>query len=505
MNTSHRIFLGALVHETNTFSPLPTTLASFAQGGLLHHAGDAGTFERARQTDGYGDALAAFTKAGDELVAGPCAWAMPSGLVGRHAYETLRDELLDTLSGAGTIDAVFLFLHGAMMADGYADCEGDLLARVRQLLGPAMPIGVLLDLHGNVSQAMVDSGAVFVACKEYPHTDYPARVVELRAMLSDMIDGAPWPVTLLRKVPMVAPLGTTEKPMSDFVRRLAASEGDGGILSVSAMHGFAWSDTPDMGAAILIVHAGGDQAAAARARALAQTLATELFAIRASGMHKYLPLDAAIAQALALSGKGGPVVMADSSDNPGGGAACDSTFVLRALLERGIDRVAFGMLWDPQAVQIAAAAGVGARLALRIGGKVGPQSGDPLDVMAEVMAVQQDPYQIGVGGQGREPMGLSVAIRVAGIEIVLNSIRQQMFSPNPFSDLGIDLASKRIVVVKSSQHFRTGFDPIASATVYCNAPGSINLDFASLPYAHVRRPIWPLDDLTSANLTEDSQ
>lgn len=503
MNTPKRVFLGALVHETNSFSPLPTTIASFSEGGLLHRVGDSATFERARQTPGYGDALALFTDAGDEVVAGPCAWAMPSGLVARHVYETLRDELLGALSSAGKLDAICLFLHGAMVADGYADCEGDLLSRVRKQVGNEMPIGVLLDLHGNVSAAMVDSGAILIACKEYPHTDYGPRARELRAILAGMIDCGLKPATHLRRVPMVAPLGTTEQPMFDFVRQLEASEGADGILSVSAMHGFAWSDTPDMGAAILVVHEGGDKAVETRAKALAETLAGELFAIRASGTSKYLPLGAALDAAFALGNERGPVVLADSSDNPGGGAACDSTFVLRALLERGASNVALGMIWDPQAVLTAAAAGVGARIPLRIGGKVGPQSGDPVDVMAEVIAVHENPYQVGVGGQGREPMGLTVSVRVEGIEIVLNSIRQQTFSPNPFTDLGIDLASKRIVVVKSSQHFRTGFDPITSATVYCNAPGSINLDLAGLPYAHVRRPIWPLDDLKSATQTEE--
>jgi microcystin degradation protein MlrC len=155
------------------------------------------------------------------------------------------------------------------------------------------------------------------------------------------------------------------------------------------------------------------------------------------------------------------------------------------------------MIWDPQAALIAADAGVGARIALRIGGKVGPQSGDPLDVDAEVTAVRHDLCQVGVGGQGAEPMGLSVALRVRGIDIVLNSIRQQTFSTNPFTDLGIDLRARALVVVKSSQHFRTAFDPIAAATVYCNAPGSLNLDLSTLPYQLIQRPIWPLDAVDS--------
>lgn len=489
-----RIFLAALLHETNCFSPLPTTLRSFRENGLLHRPGDVHTKARADATQGYGDALKVFKERGDEVVTGLCAWAMPSGLVARQSYESLRDELLDGLDAAGQVDAVFLFLHGAMMAEGYPDCEGDLLSKMRARFGAKLPIGVLLDLHGNVSLAMVESGALLVACKEYPHTDYLPRTRELAAMLNHCVTTGRAPLCLMQRVPMVAPLGTTEDPMRSFVDSLQDMEGVNGVISISVMHGFAWSDTKDMGASIVVVH---EHVEAARFEAMhvATTLATRLFALRESGLSNRLPLQPAMDAALAAIGQGGPVVFADSSDNPGGGAACDSTFVLQELFDRGIGNVAFGMLWDPQAALLASDAGVGARLPLRIGGKVGPQSGHPIDVSAEVLAVSSDVSQGGLDGQVGEPMGLTVAIRVAGIEIVINSIRQQTFSPNCFTDLGIDLSSKAIVVVKSSQHFRQCFDPIARATVYCNAPGSLNFDLTNLPYMNIRRPIWPLDDI----------
>jgi microcystin degradation protein MlrC len=495
-----RVFLAALVHETNSFSPLPTTLRSFVENGLLHRPGDAATAGRARETEAYGDALTVFAEAGDEVVAGMCAWAMPSGIVSRQAYESLRDELLQELRAAGPLDAVLLFLHGAMVAEGYPDCEGDILRRVRAIVGAATPVGALLDLHGNVGAGMLDAGAILVACKEYPHTDYLPRARELRALLAAAAtEGGAMPTMHLQRVPMIAPLGTTESPMREFVARLHACEGEDGILSVSAMHGFAWSDTPDMGAAILVACRGDDRAAHDRAKRLGRELAAAMFSIRDSGLKNRLPLAQALDAALAARSVAGPVILADSSDNPGGGSACDSTFVLRALLERGVENAALGMIWDPQAALIAADAGIGARIALRIGGKVGPQSGAPLDVDAEVLAVEHDLRQVGVGGQGAEPMGLSVALRVGGIAVVLNSIRQQTFSTNPFTDLGIDLRSKALVVVKSSQHFRTAFDPIAGATVYCNAPGSLNLDLATLPYTRIQRPIWPLDAVATAS------
>ena len=151
---------------------------------------------------------------GDDVVLGTCAWAMPSGIISRNAFESLRDEVLEDLRTAGAIDAVLLFLHGAMVADGYPDCEGDILARVRSIVGPQVPIGVLLDLHGNVSHAMIASDAILVACKEYPHTDYLPRARELRSLLAKAAAGEIKPTTLLRQIPMVAPLGTTENPIA---------------------------------------------------------------------------------------------------------------------------------------------------------------------------------------------------------------------------------------------------------------------------------------------------
>jgi len=343
---------------------------------------------------------------------------------------------------------------------------------------------------------MVATGTVITACKEYPHVDYLPRARELHAILAAAARGGAMPRTALRRVPMLGLFGTTEGPMKAFVHRVQACERQPGILAVSPMHGFPWSDTPDTCAGMLVV-SDGDAASARHADVLADQLAAEFFALRASASARRLPIDTALDEALALAsaagGRPGPVVIADGSDNPGGGAASDSTFVLHAMLARGVENAAFGLLWDPQAAAIAAAAGIGARLALRFGGKVGPMSGPPVDATVQVLAVREDGAQRGLDGHAIDPLGLAVAIRVDGIDVVLNSRRQQTFSPDCFSALGIDIAARRLVVVKSSQHFRAGFDPIARATVYCDAPGSLNGDLAQLPYRHLHRPLWPLD------------
>lgn len=501
------IFLAALAHETNSFSPIPTTLRAFEDGILYRAAGAAGGandedgLRKALDFPGYGFLRDTAHAAGDRVTLGPCAWAQPGGPVARQVYEDLRDQLLAQLQAAPGVDAVVLVLHGAMIAHGYPDCEGDLLTRVRALVGPDVPVGALLDLHGNLTPAMTDGGAVLIACKEYPHTDYLARTRELHAILSRMARGGLRPAVVTRRVPMLGLFGTGDAPMRAFLRQVSAFEDVPGMLSISVMHGFPWSDTDATGAAVMVVFDGGAQAQA-RAQEIAAALAGDFFALRGLGGKTMLPVHDAVSSCLAFEG-GGLVVLADGADNPGGGAACDSTFILRELLERGVRDAALGMIWDPQAVQLAMDAGVGAELALRVGGKVGPASGLPLDLRATVTAVRGDARQHGLAGKYTEALGDAVAIRAEGIDIVLNSRRQQVFSPECFTELGIDLAAKRLVVVKSTRHFRAWFDPIAADTVFCDAPGALNSDLARLPYIHLRRPVWPLDPIDAMPPTDD--
>ena len=492
-----RLFLGGLVHETSSFSPLPTSVQSFREGVLIHRSDPRALQQVAAQPNLMG-VVAAAARQGDTLLPGLYAEAQPSGPLSRADYESLRDELLGDLRASmsqGPVDAVLLVLHGAMLAEGYHDCEGDLLMRVRELIGPKVPLGALLDLHCNLSPAMLESGAALVACKEYPHIDYAARGEELHAMLGAMVRGdlaikAHW-----KRVPLLGIFGTTVAPMSDFVARLKDSEDRlPGILSVSVLHGFPWADTPHTCAAVLVL-AEDSPAAAGVAEDLLQELAEAFYSIRETAAAKRLPLKDALdaAEAEMRLARPGPVVLADTADNAGGGAAGDSTFVLRELLERGIRDVALGMIWDPQAVAIATSAGVGARLPLRVGGKVGPMSGDPVDLEVEVLVCRADARQRSLTPGGTDPLGPSVAVRAQGIDIVLNSIRQQVFSAECFTQLGINPAAKRLVVVKSTQHFRSGFDAMAAAVVYADSPGSLQANIGSLPFKHLPRPVWPID------------
>ena len=293
------------------------------------------------------------------------------------------------------------------------------------------------------------------------------------------------PVAAAVDCEMLVVMHTSREPARSFVDRIQALEGRDGILSISVSHGFAWGDTEHMGTQVL-VYADGD---GAQAQALARRLADELIGLREELSVRHPGIEEALDEALAF--EGGPVVLADGADNPGGGAAGDSTFILRRLLERGIGNACLGPLWDPVAVRIAFEAGKGARLPLRIGGKIGPLSGDPVDALCTVKALMPDMKMTGLAGTP-VALGDAALVETAGVEIVLITLRNQAMGTDLFTQLGCDLASKKIVVVKSSQHFYASFSALAKHVIYVGAPGTVTLDLDTLPYSKIRRPKWPM-------------
>ena len=478
-----RVFTGSLATETNTFAPMPTGLAAFKDRRYYpagRHPVDMTPFG--------GPLWAARTRAAEfgwTLIEGMVASAQPGGTVTRVAYESLRDELLADLRAALPVDIVLLGLHGAMVADGYDDCEGDLLVRVREIVGSDVVVGAELDPHAHLSVAMVEQADVLVMFKEYPHTDILERAHELVELCQHMAQREIAPVAAVVDCEMVVPIHTTREPGRSLVDRIQSLEGSNGILSISIVQGFATGDVPDMGTKVL-VYADGDASAAEK---LAHELASDLIAMRDALLVRYLDVDTALDRAIAAPR--GPVVLADRSDNPGSGAPGDSTFILRRMLERGIGGAALGPLWDPVAVGIAFDAGVGATLDMRIGGKVGPLSGDPVDGRCLVKALVRDMRMTGNGGTPT-PMGDCALIEMQGIEILLNSFRAQALNVDMFTQLQCDPASKRIVVVKSAQHFHASFSTIAQEILYVGAPGSASPDWSALPYMKIKYPKWPI-------------
>lgn len=481
-----KFFFACLTHETNNHSSLPTTLKNFEEIYLYRPS----TGENAGHRDAFYrmlDIPRMARERGFEMADSIIAFAMPSLPLIRPDYEALRAELLADLKRALPVDFVFLFMHGAQMAEGADDVEGDILEAVRAIVGPDVPIGLELDLHANVTPRMAATADIMLACKEYPHTDWAPEAERLLDLLAQTARGEIAPRMAVSYAPMLDLFPTTEEPMRSLVAAIRERERESGVLSVSLTHGFPIADFEHTGAAAVVVTDDD----ARRAQRMSDVLAREFFALRGKQQQTGLSIDEAIDRVLAAPKH--PVVVADMSDSDGGAAPGDSTFFLRRLIERRVEGAALAMIWDPQAVQFASQVGVGSSLPLRIGGKVAPSSGMPLDVKAEVLAIKSDAHQSGLGA--RLSFGPAVAIRIDGIiDVVLSSVRQQTFSPDCFTELGIDPARKTMLVVKSRQHFHEQFKPIAAEILYAGRFRNLKERLLETPFKRLRRPIWPLDE-----------
>ncbi len=487
-----RIFTASLATETNTFSPVPTDLASFRQA---FYAGPGAHPETPTLCSSPMVVLRRRAEAeGLTVIEGTAAWAEPGGLLQRQAYETLRDEILGQLAAALPVDGVILGLHGAMVAQGYEDCEGDLLSRIRALTGPGVMIAAELDPHSHLTPLRMANADILAAFLEFPHTDFYERGEHVVDLALAALRGEVRPVMSSFDCRMIAVLPTSREPMRSFVNRIRALQGRDGVLSVSVIHGFMAADVPEMGTRILVV-TDGDKALGDR---LARDLGMELFGLRHQTIMDLVPVAQGIDQAIAAhaADPSRPAVIADTWDNPGGGVAGDGTVILRALIARDAQaggglRVGVATIWDPMAVVFAHAAGEGAVLALRFGGKAGPMAGDPIDAMVRVMRVAGQGWQS--FGPSRVPLGPVAVVRIegSGIDVILNTNRTQTFEPDIFSNLGIDPMAKDILLVKSTNHFHAGFAPIAAAIIYVSAPTSYPTDPATTPYRRVDRPLWP--------------
>lgn len=472
-----RLFAAGLLTETNTFAPWPTGRRGFSAVGPFR--GDATTRGRDDETGvlaGVWKELA--RRDGHEFVEGFFAHAQPSGPTLQSIYEEYREEILAGLQARMPVDVALFFLHGAMVSTGCDDCEGDILGRARAILGPRAKIGALLDPHCHLTPRMLESADAIVLIKEYPHIDYPERGAELYEICTRAARGQCRPAMHLFDCRMVGFYPTTIEPMAGLVRRMQEAEKRPGILSVSFGHGFPWGDTPETGSKVLVI-ADGDPWLA---ESMAAQIGHAIYDAREALLPRYPAIAAALDRARA---RDGVVVLADTADNSGGGAPSDNVSLLRAMLAAGVKRAAYGGIWDPVTVGTCADAGIGATLPLRIGGKCGPASGDPMDIVATVMAFVPDHSQQDLG-PSRCPMGDSVWLQIGGIDVVLMSVRTQIFSPDAFTGLGIELGSKRIIALKSSWHFQANFGPIADELIPVATPGALQMDFAAIDYRKKR-------------------
>ena len=486
-----RIFSATLATETNTFSPIPTSLASYRDYLWFRpgeHPNDAPRFCTATL-------LAARRRAAAEgftLVEGSCFGALPAGPTAREAYETMRDTILAELRAALPLDGVLLGLHGAMVAHGYDDVEGDIVERVRALVGPGCVIGVELDPHCHLTLKRIRLADITILYKEFPHTDVVDRAEDLLTLVLRTIRKEIRPTQAMYDCRQIGSYPTTLPLMRAFVDRMSAMEGKNGVLSISIGHCFPYADVPEMGGRILVI-TDNDKAQADR---LATEIGQEFVSMRGRTAPDYLDVDGAITAGLEANAY--PVVMADPADNAGGGAPSDNTTILKRLIERDVQDACLGPIWDPIAVRLCFDAGLGATFNLRFGGKTGPTSNTPVDAAVTVIGLKRDCYQS--FGPAQAELGDCAAIRIGGVEVVLETKRNQALGLELFRNVGIEPTQKKLVVVKSTNHFMAAYGPIAKKVLYIDADGPIPRDYRRIPYTRIQRPIWPLDAETSPGL-----
>ncbi|TQV83364.1 M81 family metallopeptidase [Denitrobaculum tricleocarpae] len=485
-----RIFCASVATETNTFSPLKTDMTDFEES---FYAAPGEHPETPTLCSAVFPVCRRRARAENwTLIEGTATWAEPGGLINAATWEYLRNEILEQVQAALPLDGIILGLHGAMVAQTCDDCEGDLLSRIREVAGPDVVIGATLDPHSHLTRRRLEAADILIAFKEFPHTDFVDCAESCVDLTLRAARGEIKPRLSAFDCRMIEVMPTNAEPMRGFVDQIKAHEGRGSVLSVSIIHGFMAADVPDIGAHIMVITDDHPELGAY----LARDLGMQLFDFRGRTKPQLLSAGEALEQA--QNAPGGPVVIADIWDNPGGGVPGDSTILTKLALDRQMTSLAVGSIWDPMAVRICMSAGEGARLFLRFGGKTSATAGAPIDAEVEIFKLVRNAEQS--FGQSRVPLGDAAAIRVDGIEVVLNSVRSQAFSPDLFSNLGIDPSARKILIVKSTNHFRGAFEALASDILYVSIEGLYPSNPLTNGYRKLTRPVWPIVENPHAEL-----
>lgn len=487
-----RIAIGGFLHESHSFAPLPTRWRDFLHPGGFPplQRGGTGLLDALRPTSvPAAGAIAAAEELGAEMA--PLAWAFanPAGPVTAKAFERIAALILAALSEAletGPLHGVYLDLHGAMLAEGFPDAEGELLRRVRAVAGPDLPITASLDPHANMTARMVDLADVLVPFRTYPHVDMPAAGARAVHLLAERIRrGAAWEKSF-RQVDFLIPLTaqcTLVPPMSEVLAERARLAECHGLAELAFCFGFPYADFPGCGVAVAAFGPG-----AAATEAAASALAHDIERREPDFAGGAIPVEAGVAEALRVAaGATRPVVLADTQDNPGGGGHGDTTGLLAELIRQGAGGAVLGLINDAESAAACHAAGEGATLDLSLGGR---SDNAPLAVRAAVVERLTDGRFTCTGPMARgnlADLGPTALLRVApGVRVIVVSRKMQALDQALFRHAGVEPAEQRIVALKSSVHFRADFQPIAERVIVVAAPGPVVADPALLPFRNLR-------------------
>lgn len=490
-----RVALVGLSQESNSFTGLLTAMRHFAGSSGHLYAGEEVLGANRGTNTVIGGFVAVAEERGWEPVPVVDAYACPGGPLERAAYEELKARVLAGLRAAGPLDGVLVSLHGAMLAEGYDDPEGDLLAAVRGLVGD-VPVVAVLDLHANVTHEMVAAASVLVAYKTYPHVDLAESGRRAAELLSRQLEGGERFHAALVPLPMLLPsinMRTIEGrgPMVDMQAEGKDLTGDGSrVVEVGVYGGFPFADVPVSRASVLVYAVSREEA-----RAAALRVAARYWAERRRFLGATPPAHEALQAALAAPGR--PVVIADVADNPASGGAGDTTTLLRLLVERDEPESFVGVIYDPETVARAFGVGVGGEARFRVGGKVNPELGAPVELRAEVLTLTDGGYVVrGPMLRGsRASIGRACLLRAGNVLVGVAEGRASVNDPAILETLGVDWRSLRLLALKVKGHFRAAFGGEVAAIFDAEAPGAAPTDLAGVPYRRVPRPVFPLDDV----------
>jgi microcystin degradation protein MlrC len=483
-----RIAVGGFLHETNTFAPTKATYDDFVHGGGWPAMAQGADLLRVMR--GINVGLAGFVEQAEangwEMVPTISCGASPCAHVTKDAFERVVRVMIDGIKTAGPLDAVYLDLHGAMVTEHLDDGDGEILARVRKVIGKELPLVVSLDLHANVTPEMVEHADALIAYRTYPHVDMADTGRAAARHLALLLGTKQRFAKAFRQLPFLIPISwqcTNDQPTKGIYQKLAALQSEA-IPTLSFTPGFPAADFRDCGPSVF---------AYGKTQADANNAADKLAALIEGHENDfdgriYTP-DEGIRHAMELAKTAsGPIVIADTQDNPGAGGDSDTTGMLRALVRNNATRAATGVIYDPASARAAHAAGVGATVTLALGGKSGIPGDAPykesfiVEKLSDGKFVASGPYY---GGRDMD-MGPSAALRIGGVRVVVSSHKAQLADQSMYRYVGIEPTQQSILVNKSSVHFRADFEPIAETLLICAAPGAMPADTSTLPWTRLR-------------------
>lgn len=483
-----KLVVAMMMHETNTFSPVPTPLAAFRP-----LAGEA-ALEEFRDTNTLlGGFLHVAREAGAEITVPVAAGAHPSGYVEKAAFEDMSEAIVGAIRRG--CDAAFLALHGAMVTEHLDDGEGELLRRVRAV-APRLPIAVGLDFHAHLTAPMVEHATVITGYLTYPHVDMGETAQRAGRTLLRALGGAVEPVMVWGTRPMLTSTlvhSPARQPMKDVMDLAIAAEASGAVLNASVFGGFPHADIPHLALSAVVVCDRRTEAG----QALRDRLLDLAWERREAFLYRGAPLTSQIAHARALGE--GPIVLVDHGDNTASGGTQDVMSVIAEARRQGLEDVVAGPICDPEAVAQLLAAGTAAGVTLALGGKVDmPQvglRGQPLTVTGRVTRITEGEFVVtGPMATGtRVRMGRTVVLDTGPMQLVVSERRSEPFDLGVFTHCGIDPRRKRYVLIKSRQHFRAAFEPIARHIVLCDGEGCTSSDLARFTYRRRPRPLYPFE------------